>query len=238
MGWNGFASQGRNSLSSENIRQQYCEAYEGLNNKEILARGQGAYQGLSGLGSPVSGTIPKVIFTLNNEKQKDLKLEQALIKEFSSDGVGSGGVWYYSKFDLNDDGIDEAIVQILGNSYCGSGGCSMFIFQLDNARNYQLRKNFPIVGEIFSTFDKFNGWNELITERNEGGGSTAFTAYRVSKKDFKYHPMTGWPSAKEVLCKKTQQLQMKYAISLLERPNRYFGDLKAEDGYWKLNISE
>ena len=37
----------------------------------------------------------------------------------------------YALFDLNNDGRDELMIMMQGSWYCGSGGCSTYLFNSD-----------------------------------------------------------------------------------------------------------
>jgi hypothetical protein len=233
--FNSLAETVNNSINSELIKQSYCKTGYA---KELTLDGRGRYTSIT-LDYINSGTIPEVVFTLKNELTKDLNLEKTLIEYVKEDHIYPevDRIWFYNKFDLNNDGIDEAIVQIIGPNECaGNGGCGAYIFQLDNAKNYKLIKSFSIVREIYATFDFFNGWNELILAVSGGGIPLNYQVFRVFKNDLKYHPITNESITHDIMCKKNKQLRAKYAISIFSSSNAYKDDLKEVDGYWKLSI--
>jgi len=75
----------------------------------------------------------------------------------------------YAFGDLNEDGIDDAVVLITGNGYCGSGGCALVIFK-GIAGSYKLISYSTISNEpILLLNEKRKGWHTLSV-RVAGGG--------------------------------------------------------------------
>jgi hypothetical protein len=71
--------------------------------------------------------------------------------------------------DLNGDGIPEAIVYLVGNEWCGSGGCNLFILRKDGTSWKVVTSvtiTHPPVRELNGTS---NGWHN-IGVRVGGGG--------------------------------------------------------------------
>jgi nitrogenase molybdenum-iron protein alpha/beta subunit len=76
--------------------------------------------------------------------------------------------------DLNDDGRDEYVVQAADSFYCGSGGCSFYIYRYSSPR-------FERIGEDFGRYagssgTVHHGFRDIVNEvrdysRNEGGSA-------------------------------------------------------------------
>ena len=63
--------------------------------------------------------------------------------------------------DLNEDGIDEVIAQMMGSLVCGSGGCSAFILQGKEKDWRQLGWYFPSNETLISS-NKTNGYFDIF----------------------------------------------------------------------------
>lgn len=75
----------------------------------------------------------------------------------------------YAFVDLNEDGIDDAVVLMTGNDYCGSGGCTLLVFK-GIAGSYKLVSYSSISNEpILVLNEKRKGWHTLSI-RVAGGG--------------------------------------------------------------------
>ncbi|MRR53910.1 MAG: hypothetical protein EG822_05270 [Deltaproteobacteria bacterium] len=76
--------------------------------------------------------------------------------------------------DLNDDGRAEYVVQAADSYYCGSGGCSFYIYRYRSA-------GFERIGEGFGRYvgssgTLHNGFRDIVNEvRGDGDGSAEST---------------------------------------------------------------
>jgi hypothetical protein len=77
-------------------------------------------------------------------------------------GESERPVFRYALADLNRDGLDDAIVLLLGGAWCGSGGCNMLVLRGG-------KDGFTVVSESTITSEpirvspeKSQGWNTLI----------------------------------------------------------------------------
>ncbi len=103
-------------------------------------------------------------------------------------------VYYYSSwYDFNGDGIDEAVVRIVGPDACGTGGCNMYVYQWDKlSLRYQMisetvRTNQP----IYAASTKTNGWNDLIVLESGGGGTMSFMLLAFDGNGYPFSPSRG-----------------------------------------------
>ena len=71
--------------------------------------------------------------------------------------------------DLNGDGIDEAIVYLTGNLWCGSGGCNTLILARDGAFWRTVTAMTITRPPIRVLANASSGWRK-ISVRVEGGG--------------------------------------------------------------------
>ncbi|MUK63086.1 hypothetical protein GNP81_05560 [Aliivibrio fischeri] len=72
--------------------------------------------------------------------------------------------------DLNSDGFDDAIVMLKGMNWCGSGGCTVLIFQ-NTGSDFTFISKSTVTGlPIRIAETKTGGWNDIIVW-SKGKGS-------------------------------------------------------------------
>lgn len=72
--------------------------------------------------------------------------------------------------DLNQDGQDEAIVLLKGQDWCGSGGCTMLIFQGKSNHQFDfLSKTTLVDTPVYSTTYMHNGWKQVLVYSRKHG---------------------------------------------------------------------
>jgi len=109
-----------------------------------------------------------------SEKERDIKLEKAIVKEFDLEQYDSTR-YYYNKVDLDGDGTPEIFVYLVGFYFCGTGGCSGAIFKEEN-EEYNLISKFSLVNNpIIISNIKTNGYRDIIMNVY-GGGIESFFA--------------------------------------------------------------
>ncbi len=75
-----------------------------------------------------------------------------------------------SRIDLNGDGRDEVFVYPMGSIFCGTGGCTLFLFT-EAGDGLALVDSFPISRTPFIvSVEDTNGWRNLV-RRESGGGA-------------------------------------------------------------------
>ena len=78
--------------------------------------------------------------------------------------------------DLNGDGIQEAIVYLISNQWCGSGGCSTLILAPDNG-SWRIVTNIRITRPpIYVLSDVSNGWHSIAVSVQGGGIQAGYEA--------------------------------------------------------------
>ena len=74
----------------------------------------------------------------------------------------------YAFVDLNGDGKDEAIVHVTGRSWCGTGGCQLYILTSDGS-SYRFVARIPATRPPIRVLEKTNhGWQNI----SSSSGST------------------------------------------------------------------
>lgn len=72
--------------------------------------------------------------------------------------------------DLNQDGIDDAIVLLNGQNWCGSGGCTMLIFKGKADQQFELLSKTTLVDRpVYATTYTQNGWKQLLVYSRKHG---------------------------------------------------------------------
>jgi hypothetical protein len=98
--------------------------------------------------------------------------------------------------DLNEDGIDDAVVLITDNQYCGSGGCSFVVFQ-GVAGGFKIVSSSTITrAPILLLPEKKKGWHTLSVFVAGGGAKPGQVMMRFNGKKYPGNPSTQ-PNAKE-----------------------------------------
>ena len=103
------------------------------------------------------------------QAQADAALDLAIGAYAKSQGDEQMPPYKSSRFDLNSDGTDDAIVLLTGSFWCGSGGCTMLVFK-------GLNENFELVSSTSVTLEPIrvleqpsNGWAGLIVHSRGHG---------------------------------------------------------------------
>lgn len=99
-----------------------------------------------------------VIFGCSN--QADLKPDlQQSVSEATQE---SEPVFSTGYADLNGDGLEDAVVFLKGMQWCGSGGCTLMIFE-NLGDSYQLISKSSVTSTPISVAKtETNGWKDLI----------------------------------------------------------------------------
>lgn len=72
--------------------------------------------------------------------------------------------------DLNDDGRPEAIVYLMGNEWCGSGGCTLLVLE-QSGDGFTVRGRATIARTPIAVLTSTNhGWRDLVVQVGGGGG--------------------------------------------------------------------
>jgi hypothetical protein len=74
--------------------------------------------------------------------------------------------------DLNGDGVKDALLLLQGPAWCGSGGCTMLVFQGVPGGFKFVSRSTLIRAPLLVSATKSKGWRDLVVEISGGGGST------------------------------------------------------------------
>jgi hypothetical protein len=91
--------------------------------------------------------------------------------------------------DLNDDGNPEAIVYLISQQWCGSGGCNLYILQ-KSGKSWKIVTSTTITNPPIRILDrKLNGWHSLGVWIQGGGIQPGYEAeLRFNGKTYPRNP--------------------------------------------------
>ncbi len=74
--------------------------------------------------------------------------------------------------DLNQDGLDDAIVYMKDRNWCGSGGCTLFVFQ-NTGIDYKMVSKVTVSNTPIKVSEQTHqGWNNIIVYAKGTGNVT------------------------------------------------------------------
>lgn len=113
-----------------------------------------------------------------SETERDIKLEEAIKKEYVLNEKGIR--YYYNKVDLNDDGVPEIFVYLVGSSVCCqiTGACQAAIFKVENGQYKLLSKIILIKKPLIISGEKTNGYRDIIVMVDNGEEGNFFVRVR------------------------------------------------------------
>lgn len=125
---------------------------------------------------------------VNSETKRNLKLEEAIKKEFDLNQDVGDVRYYYNKVDLNEDGIPEVFVYLVGPFFCGTGGCSGVIFKQENGE-YKVLSRFSLVNNpVIISNTKTNNYRDIIMYVSGGGIKSYFARVKYDGKTYPINP--------------------------------------------------
>ncbi|MFU9045454.1 hypothetical protein ACNAUY_03500 [Acinetobacter tibetensis] len=79
-------------------------------------------------------------------------------------------LYQYAFYDLNQDGIQDAVVMLKGANWCGSGGCTVLVFQGMSREKFQPHSKMTVTDvPIVVLNSKTQGWSDLsVYSRGSG----------------------------------------------------------------------
>jgi hypothetical protein len=127
---------------------------------------------------------------ISSETSPDPELEKAILQTLSDADFSGGEIrYYYNRVDLNADGNFEAIVHLVGQGICGTGGCNTLILQ--PARNgYRVVSNINVTRTpVIVSQKRTRGWSDLVVYVS-GGGITRgyYVALRFDGRTYPNNP--------------------------------------------------
>lgn len=128
------------------------------------------------------------ILYICSETESDKNLEIAIKKEFDISLNEENIRYYYNKVDLNEDGIPEVFVFLVGPFVCGTGGCSGVIFKVENGE-YKTLSRFSLVrNPVIISNSKTNGYKDIIMYVAGGGIESFFAELKYDGTTYPSNP--------------------------------------------------
>ncbi|MEZ8881178.1 COG3650 family protein [Vibrio lentus] len=108
---------------------------------------------------------------INSSDQLDQKVDQAIREYFKINNTDPDNTQYrWLTYDLNGDGKEELFAQL---DWCGSGGCTLLIFE-NHQDNWRFNSRITLVkGDIRLGKSQNHGWQDLIFNVSGGGATPA-----------------------------------------------------------------
>jgi len=120
--------------------------------------------------------------------ERDMKLEKAIKKEFDISLNEENIRYYYNNVDLNEDGIPEVFVFLMGPFVCGTGGCSAVILKVENGE-YKTLSRFSLVrNPVIISNSKTNGYKDIIMYVAGGGIESFFAELKYDGTTYPSNP--------------------------------------------------
>lgn len=98
---------------------------------------------------------------------------------------------FLSEFiDLNDDGVLDALVVLSSTDWCGTGGCTMLVFE-GYDKGFRLVSSSTLIQTPLTVSEtRSNGWRDLVVDVGGGGATSAKAALKFNGKDYPSNPST------------------------------------------------
>lgn len=126
----------------------------------------------------------------NQVSEEDVEpVMPALLRFIDNRGANLEETEYRVEYvDLNEDGINEALVLLSGSYWCGTGGCNMAVFE-GTTEGYSLSSNLSLINApVWVSPTRSSGWNDLIVEISGGGIEAQHVALRFSGSRYPVNP--------------------------------------------------
>jgi len=103
--------------------------------------------------------FPAALLANNNPPSDLIDAVQGYVKK---KGLTEKPVFSYALTDLNNDGLNDAVVLLTGSYWCGSGGCNMLIFKGTGKKFIFISGSSVTQSPIRISLEKTHGWSVLI----------------------------------------------------------------------------
>lgn len=132
------------------------------------------YALLSGLVVGCSSNVPiETTETTQPPSSMDLAGDETLLlalKQAVYLSIQEQPLYQYAFYDLNQDGIQDAVVMLRGSNWCGTGGCTVLVFQGMSREKFQPHSKMTVTDvPIVALNSKTQGWSDLsVYSRGSG----------------------------------------------------------------------
>jgi|GEM_PF-428679 len=117
-------------------------------------------------------------------------LQRAIIQFMQAEKVpGDGEQTFLADFvDLNGDSTPDAIVILTGSYWCGTGGCTMLVFQGEDKTFRFVSRSTLVRPPVTVSETKTNGWRDLVLTVSGGGMPARTVALKFDGKNYPLNP--------------------------------------------------
>jgi len=123
-----------------------------------------------------------------SEKNRDKKLEAALVKLYKLKPGEDKFRYYYNKIDLNGDNKPELFVYLVGSSFSGTGGSSAVIFKVEDGEYKPLSQFTLVHNPIIISNNRTNGWKDIIMYVSGGGAESGYVELKFNGNSYPSNP--------------------------------------------------
>lgn len=107
-----------------------------------------------------------------------------------ADFIGGNDRYYYNLIDLNDDGVKEIFVYLVGRSFSGTGGSSALILA-QHAGGYHVISKLSLVrNPVIISSNSTNGWHDLVLQVAGGGAQYGLVELKFDGEKYPSNPST------------------------------------------------
>jgi heat shock protein HslJ len=117
------------------------------------------------------------------EAGSDASIEAAILAatpDYDAESIeilGREARYVYSRYDLNDDGIEELVVLMMGPVFCGTGGCDMFLLRVAGDGYQVLQRFVRTSSPVIVTSATTGGWRDLVRLESGGGMPASYVRH-------------------------------------------------------------
>ena len=116
---------------------------------------------------------------------------EAVRAQLGPGGFAEGASYAIAFSDLNDDHRPEAIVHLFDRNYCGSGGCTTFVFAETGEGWRSIGRMTVSRLPIYRLPEHHSGWFDLGVRVSGGGSQPGLRAVRFEKGRYQSNPTKG-----------------------------------------------
>lgn len=120
-----------------------------------------------------------------SEKERKPELEEALKEKYNINQESAKKTrYYYNYVDLDEDGVNEIIVEVLMSNANNNDEDNVVIYKDNNGRleeidDFKIKKNPIIISE-----EKTNGWKNIIIESSADGNAKKYSVLKYDGDDY------------------------------------------------------
>ncbi|WP_417792596.1 COG3650 family protein [Stutzerimonas xanthomarina] len=120
-------------------------------------------------------------------------VDQAVRRYFALHDTATEGSHYrWLKYDLNGDAKPELLVQL---DWCGSGGCTLLVFQ-HQQQEWRFNSRITLINTPFQVADSSShGWQDLLLPVRGGGANAAVHRLQYNGISYPLNPSTAKPAS-------------------------------------------